>query len=206
MKDKPSISLRVATIALVLAMTLVYSMYVKKSIDQSLTDSSSLILKDLPNFDLPSFTNNSQRVSEKNIFDQQTRFAFVHFWATWCGPCEAELPDFINLLKSYEGKGIKGLLIAVQDDVDKMKKYLKRFGEFPSNVTIVHDVSGSLMSRFGTVKIPETYLFDDNLKNINKYVGPQDWALSRYKDRLDFYLNQGKLDKKELQEKQIETH
>lgn len=189
-----------------IALTLVYSMFVKNNIDGSLTSSNALVLKDLPNFDLPSFYDETVVINNYNFLGGGTELGFVHFWATWCGPCEAELPDFINLLKGYEQKGVKGLLIAVQDDVDKMKKYLRRFKSLPSNILVVHDVKGDLMSRFGTVKIPETYLFNTELKNINKYVGPQDWALNRYKDQLNFYLNSQEKLKKPSLEGKIETH
>ena len=37
----------------------------------------------------------------------------VNFWATFCKPCIAEIPDFIRLVKKYEGQKVKLLLVSV---------------------------------------------------------------------------------------------
>ena len=58
------------------------------------------------------------------------------------------------------------------------------------------------MISFGTVKVPETYLFAANGKNLNKFVGPQTWSLQSIQKRLDFYLSS--IDG--LREKKIESH
>ena len=64
----------------------------------------------------------------------------VHFWATWCAPCEAELPEFIDLAKKFEK--ITFFLIAVNDEEKKIHKFFKRFGELPPNVRLAHDEEG----------------------------------------------------------------
>ena len=204
---KPSISIKVGSVALIMTLTLLYGLYTKRSIESVLTDGSSLVLKDMPRFSLESFSDSKKEViTDHSLFRSSDRLGFVHFWATWCAPCEAELPDFISLVRKYEKSGVRALLIAVQDDVNKMKKYLKKFKDLPSNIDIVHDKTGELMSRFGTVKIPETYLFDRNNKNLNKYVGPQDWSQKRFSDRIDFYLLSLKMDPIKSKNYPIESH
>ena len=82
---------------------------------------------------------------------------FVHFWGTWCAPCEAELPEFVNFIQKNQDKGVKAILI-IQDEEAKNEKVLKKFWKFPS-FTVLTDKSGRCNGRFGTVKVPETYLF-----------------------------------------------
>jgi cytochrome c biogenesis protein CcmG/thiol:disulfide interchange protein DsbE len=182
---------KLAIIALILASTLAYSIVQKRKIDSLTSSENNLILKKLPEFSFPAVkgSENSKVVTSDNVFSSDYEAVLIHFWGTWCAPCEAELPDFLNFVKYYKDKKVRAVLLAVQDDDIKINKFLKRFGKLPDNVAVVHDKSGKSMLNFGTVKVPETYLFSKTGKNLNKYIGPQDWNHKSNKDRMDFYLN-----------------
>jgi len=49
---------------------------------------------------------------EKRISNPDTVYV-VNFWATWCGPCVAELPNFEKLQQTYKGKPLKVLLLSM---------------------------------------------------------------------------------------------
>lgn len=53
----------------------------------------------------------------------------INFWATWCGPCVAELPQFEKLNKLYAGQKVKVILVSTdfKKQVDtKVKPFVKR--------------------------------------------------------------------------------
>lgn len=60
----------------------------------------------------------------------------VNFWATWCGPCVKELPEFEKLRKAYEGKPVKIILVSL----DFKEEYEKRIPWFIKKKEIKHEV------------------------------------------------------------------
>lgn len=60
----------------------------------------------------------------------------VNFWATWCGPCVKELPEFEKLRKAYEGKPVKIILVSL----DFKEEYEKRIPWFIKKKELKHEV------------------------------------------------------------------
>lgn len=183
----------------VLLLTYLYAQYEKRkyySYDES--TSNELVLKKLPSF------NATELESGKSIdsyeYLKSSNGLFVHIWGTWCGPCEKEMPDFLKYAELAKTKGVKFLLVAVNDDAIKVKKFLARY-KLPSNVLVVLDSENKVMDLFGTLKVPETFLFDSTGKHINKFIGPQEWGQESYQTRLDFWINS-----QNFIERKIETH
>lgn len=186
----------------VFLLTYGYAVYEKNKIFRS-NDSGAqeLTLKKLPDF-------NGYDVASGNTVKSYDLLKgasglFVHIWGTWCAPCEKEMPEFLKYAASVEGRGIKFLLVAVNDEEMKIKKFMARFS-LPKNVLVVMDKENKVMDLFGTLKVPETFLFDPSGKHINKFIGPQGWQEESYKTRLDFWL--GAQNDQNYVDRKIETH
>lgn len=103
----------------------------------------------------------------------QGSYVLVHFWASWCAPCEEELPALVSFAEQVPGV----LVLAVSldrgwIDADKMLEPLKR----PKNWIDVLDANLRLPEAFGTYQYPETYLYDAEGQLAAKWVGPQAWS------------------------------
>jgi thiol-disulfide isomerase/thioredoxin len=109
--------------------------------------------------------------------DKSLELLVVHFWGTWCAPCEAELPDLLTFIKRFEGRsGVKFLLVATNDEVIKVKKHLK--GLSNAEAASIHwllDQKNIHRDAFGTTRVPETYVFSSDKTLLRKFMGPQEW-------------------------------
>lgn len=58
------------------------------------------------------------------LSDYKGKAVIVNFWATWCPPCRAEIPDMIELQKENESKGFSFIGIAIGDEEEKVKAFV----------------------------------------------------------------------------------
>ena len=192
--------MKISLITLLIGITFIYGLYERnKFIKMDEENLSSPVLKTMPDFNLVSFPD-SQPVSS-NDFRGKYRGLFLHIWGSWCGPCEEEMPQFLKYARKIENEGVYFLLVAVNDSPEKVDKFMKRYGQLPKNLSIALDVNNKFMETFGTFKVPETFLFDSQSKNVNKFVGPQDWLAPSYVTRLNTWLGE-----KPVMMKPVETH
>ncbi len=102
------------------------------------------------------------------------KIVFLNIWATWCGPCRAEMPSIENLYQRIQGEDVIILTVSVDmADIEVVKAFIKRHKyTFP----VLHDPHGNIMEWFRVRLIPVTYLIDRSGKIIAKAVGPRDWS------------------------------
>lgn len=145
--------------------------------------SSDLILKNLPDISFETLEGETFSLREKSK-KSGSKFLFVHFWGTWCAPCEAEFPELLKFISKVKNEKVVFYLVAINDEIPKIQSFLKRFKLLEKlDITFLIDNSGLYFEKFGTAKVPETYVFKiENYNSIHKFTGPQEW------DK-DYYLN-----------------
>ena len=149
-----------------------------REFDQSIKeeDLTQTVLQKAPDV---SFTDlDGEAIALKSFLDQDQKI-IVHFWGTWCAPCEAELPELYAFISEIE-KSQKNiyLLVAVDDEVSKIKKRVKQMPELNARVIWLLDNKKTHRSRFGSTKVPETFVFLSNGKVAKRFIGPQEWNKS----------------------------
>lgn len=178
---------RFAIIIALIALTIGYSLYQKSTLEKQLVpaEQAASVLQKLP---LAQF-----ETLEGQPFDLQAAYPLdlliVHYWGTWCAPCEAELPDLLSFIKRFEGQpGVKFLLVAVDDEVVKVKKHIASLGIPKANISWLIDNKKVHRDIFGTTRVPETYVFSSDKTNLRKYVGPQEWNKPLFFQTFDEFM------------------
>jgi thiol-disulfide isomerase/thioredoxin len=101
----------------------------------------------------------------------RTKVNFINFWATWCGPCKAELPDLVALSKEYEGKNVKffGLSVDRGGDVGMDVQKFAADHDIPYTVLVAND---DVQEAFGNITgIPTSFIVDGDGNIKQTYVG-----------------------------------
>ena len=78
-------------------------------------------------WELPPLILNDLKGQEHNLYDWHGKVIMLNFWATWCGPCQIEIPDFIRYQSRYADKGLQIIGIGL-DEVKKLKNYVRTIG------------------------------------------------------------------------------
>lgn len=103
-----------------------------KAVDMARTEFAELIAESKPfpfDFQLKDLNGKTVKLS-----DYKGKYLIVDIWGTWCPPCRAEIPHFIDLLKKYQPKGLEIVGINYEggedekEDIEKIKKFNKEFG------------------------------------------------------------------------------
>jgi len=109
----------------------------------------------LPAFDLPTL-DGEDRVTDR---DPAGRFTFLQFWATWCGPCMAEMEEVHDAFDEVAGDRLR--FVSMSLDFDRDAIATMRENQWPMPWTHLYwQDDPEYEDRFGVTSIPQFYLID----------------------------------------------
>ena len=122
-----------------------------------------------PNFGAESLaTGDTVRLS-----DFKGQVVLLNIWATWCGPCESEMPSIQRLYEEMKPEGLKVVAVSIDRAApEAVKKWLdERHLTFP----VFQDASGRIQDTYQTTGVPETFVIDRDGVIVKKLIGPTEW-------------------------------
>ncbi len=124
--------------------------------------------KAVANAPMVDFTLTSLDGQTVSLSDYAGRIVFLNFWATWCTPCQKELPEFVEFQAQQPADGAVILAVDVQESADQVAGFLERFDIRGLNVLL--DSEGMASDSYGIFNLPVTFVIDtDGIVRYPKY-------------------------------------
>jgi peroxiredoxin len=102
-----------------------------------------------PDFRLPDL--NGQQVS---LSSQRGAPVIINFWASWCGPCWAEMPLIQGVFEEWSAKGVVVLTVNLGERRSVVARYMQdNHLSFP----VLLDAGGEVAERYNVVGVPTTF-------------------------------------------------
>jgi thiol-disulfide isomerase/thioredoxin len=105
------------------------------------------------------------------------KVVLLDFWATWCGPCRAEIPGFVRLQEKYREKGLEIIGVSIDPIAPQgggapaVEPFMRTNG---INYTVWLVNNADAMQGYDVSRgIPTTYVIDRSGKIVKTYVGAQ---------------------------------
>ena len=127
--------------------------------------------------------------ADSTIFDlknTENKVVFINFWATWCGPCIAELPKLQTMYDNFKNnKNIVFLFIA-EDKPENVIPFMKKHNY---NLPVYYEVN-SPPELLRSSSIPTSFLIDKNRNIVMRIKGTANWSGEKMKKNLTDLINE----------------
>lgn len=134
----------------------------------------------------PNFRLTSLHGDEISVAGLAGKVLFINFWATWCGPCKAEMPSMENLYHDFKNKGLE--ILAVSSDMEGpsvVQPFVQKLGlSYP----ILLDPDFRVDDKYLIQSVPTTVLVDQNGVITHRMVGARDWNAPESRDLIEKLL------------------
>ncbi len=109
----------------------------------------------------------------------------LNFWATWCEPCEREMPAMQRLFSKLSSQGLNLVAVSVDDDEDTVTRFRDRFG---LTFEMLWDPDQKVSELYQAYRYPETLLIGRDGVVVERYIGPREWDSPLYQARIQRLL------------------
>ena len=119
------------------------------------------------NFD---FTMKDVDGNNVSLSTYKGKVVLLNFWATWCGPCKAEIPGFVRLQEKYRDKGLVIVGYSVDDTAEKAKAYAAQYKmNYP---ILLGEGDEKLQDAYGPIwGLPSSFIISKDGKVCRKHIG-----------------------------------
>lgn len=112
-----------------------------------------------------------------DLRDDKGSVVFVHFWASWCGPCREEMPAIQRMADVLEKEGLKIAMVNTAEDEDTVFSFLAAYAP---DARPLMDRDGQVTEAWAPRGLPATYLVDRDGRVRYQALGGRPWDEKAY--------------------------
>ncbi len=105
----------------------------------------------------PALEGKSLESKSMNWADYRGKVVILQFWATWCGPCMALMPELQGVYREFHGQGFEIIGINLDSDMANVKSFLSKQA-LPWSQIFDADANGANARKFGVTAIPRVFI------------------------------------------------
>jgi len=124
----------------------------------------------------PDFSETDVAGKPISIASRKGKVVLIDFWATWCGPCRAELPNVLAAYKKYHDQGFEIIGVSLDQDQAKLTGFIKSMNMTWPQYFDGQGWQNKLAVKYCIEAIPATFLLDREGKIIGKNLRGEDLA------------------------------
>ncbi|MEI6866835.1 TlpA disulfide reductase family protein [Flavicella sp.] len=117
--------------------------------------------------------------------DLKNKVIFVNFWATWCAPCRAEMPDIQMLVNKYKDK--VAFVFVTQESEKEVVDFMKKYNY---DLPVYHSVTSIPKELNTTNSIPNTYVINKKGKIVIHETGAVNWDSDTFFELMEALLKE----------------
>lgn len=129
--------------------------------------------------------------SSTRVVDKRGKVLLLNMWATWCGPCRAEMPTLVKMQETHRDHGFE--VIGLNTDDETVEQINDFAGKMKLNYTLAwvdtaYQTELVKISKFGG--IPQSFIIDrdGNLRGVFRGAGPAD--VKKMEELIDLIVNE----------------
>lgn len=121
----------------------------------------------------PDFTLSDLEGNTVTLSELRGKKVFLNFWASWCGPCKAEMPDIEKLYQETKDSDLVILAVNVSENKSTAESYLKNNN---LNFTVLMDTKDEASNTYVIRSIPSSFFIDKEGYIVSREVGTLTYA------------------------------
>lgn len=122
----------------------------------------------------PDFTLNTHNGNTITLSELKGKKVLLNFWASWCGPCEEEMPAMQKVYNELMGQDVEIVAVNMtigKETIESATQFVKQYGlTFP----VPLDTKGEVMKLYEIYGLPTSYFLDSEGIIRAKFFGPMD--------------------------------
>lgn len=134
-----------------------------------------------PPFELPDLASGSLKLS-----DLKGKVVILDFWATWCGPCIVEIPQYARFWKKNRVRGVEVVGVLIQSGTPEDMQDFVREAQIPYRQLVG---TNELAEAYGMEGLPTTFVIDGDGRIREKIVGSHHTKFDKLQELVDELLS-----------------